>query len=347
MSPASPSPTVLMSVPNVSEGRDSAIVQAIARAFQGGEGAGGNADGRGGDHGEAGGAPKAGVRLLDVHTDADHHRSVYTLAGSPAALGEGLVRGARRAVERIEVMGAAGADEAAQAPAGEDAPVRGDALDGEQAPPRVHPHVGSLDVAPIVYLDEASRGAACAWALGLADRIGDELGVPVVLYGELAGGRTRAQLRQGGTAGLARRIAAGELRPDFGPPRLHPRAGATLVAAREPLVAFNLHLAPSATLADARRIAALVREGGPEGLPGVRAIGVALGNGVAQVSMNVERPLETPLALAVERVRAHASVADAELVGLAPLAAFEGFPQDVLLPGFDPARHVIERAIGL
>jgi glutamate formiminotransferase / 5-formyltetrahydrofolate cyclo-ligase len=321
MSPASPPPTVLMAVPNVSEGRDPATVRAIARAFQGDGGTVGNADGKGGGHAEGGGAPAGAVRLLDVHSDADHHRSVYTLAGPPAALGEALLRGARQAVERIDVMG--------------------------EAPPRAHPHVGSLDVAPVVYLDEASRGAACAWALVLADRIGDELGVPVFLYGELSGGRTRAQLRQGGIAGLARRIAARELRPDFGPPRLHPRAGATLVAAREPLVAFNLHLAPPATLADARRIAALVREGGPEGLPGVRAIGVAIGDGVAQVSLNVERPLETPLALAVERVRAHAPVADAELVGLAPLAALEGFPRDVPLPGFDPARHVIERAIGL
>lgn len=329
MSPASPPPAVLMAVPNVSEGRDSATVRAIAHAFEGGD------------------APEGEVRLLDIHTDADHHRSVYTLAGSPAALGDALLRGAREAVQRIDVMGETGTDATAgalhggQAPGGEQTPA------GEQQPPRVHPHVGSLDVAPVVYLDEASRGAACAWALVLADRIGDELGVPVFLYGELADGRTRAQLRQGGIAGLARRMAAGELRPDFGPPRLHPRAGATLVGAREPLVAFNLHLAPPATLADARRIAALVREGGPEGLPGVRAIGVAVGDGVAQVSLNVERPLQTPLALAVERVRAYALIADAELVGLAPLAAFDGFPRDVPLPGFDPARHVIERAIGL
>jgi glutamate formiminotransferase / 5-formyltetrahydrofolate cyclo-ligase len=353
MSPASPPPSVLMAVPNVSEGRDPATVRAIASAFGGGGGAGGNADVQGGGYGEDGGAPEGEVRLLDVHSDADHHRSVYTLAGSPAALGEALLRGAREAVERIDVMGEPGADgrgEPAKALAGEQAPGDAQTADNAQTrllPPRAHPHVGSLDVAPVVYLDEAARGAACAWALVLADRIGDELGVPVFLYGELAAGRTRAQLRRGGIAGLTRRMAAGELRPDFGPPRLHPRAGATLVAAREPLVAFNLHLAPPATLTDARRIAALVREGGPEGLPGVRAIGVALGDGVAQVSLNVERPLETPLALAIERVRAHARVADGELVGLAPLAALEGFPADLPLPGFDPARHVIERAIGL
>jgi glutamate formiminotransferase len=127
---------------------------------------------------------------------------------------------------------------------------------------------------------------------------------------------------------------------------MHPTAGATLVAAREPLVAFNLQLAAPASLQEARRIAALLREGGPEGLPGLRAMGVALSGGVAQVSMNIERPLETPVAMVIEAVGRHAQVAGAELVGLAPRAAFDGFPSDVPLPGFDPARHVIENALG-
>ena len=290
----------MMAVPNVSEGRDATVVRAIADAF----------------------AAEDEARLLDVHCDADHHRSVYTLAGAPGALSGALVRGASEAVARVDVM--SGATE----PRGE------------------HPHVGALDVAPIVYLDTGSRGAACAEALVLADRIGHELSVPVFLYGELAGVRSRAQLRSGGVAGLAQRIAAGELRPDFGPSRLHPSAGATLVAAREPLVAFNLALAPPATLADARRIAFLIREGGAEGLPGVRAIGVQLAGAVAQVSMNVERPFEVPLALVIDRVRTHAAVASAELVGLAPSAALADFPEDVPLPGFDPAKHTIEGALG-
>jgi len=127
---------------------------------------------------------------------------------------------------------------------------------------------------------------------------------------------------------------------------MHPTAGATLVAAREPLVAFNLQLSSPATVQDAGRIAAMIREGGAEGMPGVRAIGVRLGGGVAQVSMNLERPLETPLALVVAAVSRHAGVAGAELVGLAPRAALAGFPEDVPFPGFDPARHVIENAVG-
>jgi len=296
------SPT-LLAVPNVSEGRDISVVQAISRAFS--------------SDGEA--------RLLDVHSDPDHHRSVYTLAGHPAVLSGALLRGASEAVSRIDVLSGSGASE----PRGE------------------HPHVGALDVAPIVYLNEQSRGAAVAEALVLADRIGHELTVPVFLYGELAGGRTRAQLRSGGVARLGQRIASGELRPDFGPPRLHPSAGATLVCARAPLVAFNLQLASPAAVADAHRIASLIREGGAEGLPGLRAIGIPLSGSVAQVSMNVERPFETPLALVIDRVRAHAAVASAELVGLAPSAAFASFPEDIPLPGFDPSRHVIERALGL
>jgi glutamate formiminotransferase/glutamate formiminotransferase/formiminotetrahydrofolate cyclodeaminase len=287
-------------VPNVSEGRDGAIIEAISRAF----------------------ATDAEVRLLDVHADGDHDRSVFTLAGAPGELADALVGGAGEAISRIDVMFE---------------------RDGKRG---VHPHIGAIDVVPVVYLDDSARGAACAEALVVADRIGDQLSVPVFLYGELGGGRTRAELRRGGVAGLAGRIAAGELRPDFGPSRPHPTAGATLVAARPPLVAFNLRLSPPATVADARGIAALIREGGPEGLPGLRAIGVELGGGVAQVSMNVERPFEVTLAMVVATVRRHATLASAELVGLAPRAALEDFPRDVPIPGFDPARHLIENSLG-
>jgi glutamate formiminotransferase/glutamate formiminotransferase/formiminotetrahydrofolate cyclodeaminase len=342
----------LLAVPNVSEGRRQTTIDAIGRAFT----AAGTA------------------RLLDVHSDADHHRSVFTLAGAQGSLSGALLAGARVAVERIDV--------------GEDRNV------GEIG---VHPHVGALDVMPLVYLDADQRGAACAEALVVASGLGEGLGVPVFLYGELAQGRTRAELRRGGVTGLTQRLSKGELHPDFGPSRMHPTAGATLVAAREPLVAFNLELAPSAGIQEARRIASLIREGGAEGLPGLRAIGVPLrpaerdvwagdsgadreedgksdehgqhskssghreskspmsparggdmpsGKVVPQLSMNVERPLELPLRVIVEAVRRHADIACAELVGLAPRAAFEDFPEDVPLPGFDPEAHVIENALG-
>jgi glutamate formiminotransferase/glutamate formiminotransferase/formiminotetrahydrofolate cyclodeaminase len=277
-------------------------IEAIARAFL----AGGRA------------------RLLDVHSDVDHHRSVFTLAGEPRTLTEALLVGARAAMERIDVGASRELDNLGE-----------------------HPHVGAVDVMPIVYLDRAQRGAACAMALVVAEEMGKRLEVPVFLYGELTQGRARAELRRGGVGGLAERLNTGELRPDFGPLRMHPTAGATLVAAREPLVAFNLELAAPASVAEASRIASRVREGGAEGLPGVRAIGVLLREGsVGQVSMNVERPLELPLRAVVEAVGKHAEVVRAELVGLAPRAALEGFPPEIPLVGFDPDVHVIENALG-
>lgn len=292
----------LLVVSNVSDGRNAALVEAIAAAF----------------------ATARTTRLLDVHSDPDHHRSVLTIAVEQGRSVGAVLAGARMAIGRIDVMHGSLAHE------------RG-----------AHPHVGALDVVPVVYPAAAMRGAACAEALVLAHEIG-ELGVPVLLYGELAGGRKRAELRRGGVRGLAERLERGELRPDFGPPRLHPTAGATLVAAREPLVAFNLELSPPAGLQDARKIASHVREGGPEGLPGLRAIGVQLSGSppVAQVSTNVERPLELPLRAVVDAVRRHADVARAELVGLAPKAALAGFPDDVPWRGGDPAAQTLENALG-
>jgi glutamate formiminotransferase/glutamate formiminotransferase/formiminotetrahydrofolate cyclodeaminase len=138
-------------------------------------------------------------------------------------------------------------------------------------------------------------------------------------------------------------MAAGELVPDFGPDRPHPTAGAVLVTARPPLVAFNLELSPPATLEDARVIAARIREGGAEGLPGVRALGIWLSaRGVAQVSTNVEDHLAASLSTVVTAVQRHAVVGEVELVGLAPEAAFAGFPQDVSIRG----RATIEDALG-
>lgn len=318
----------LLAVPNVSEGRAANLVAELAHAFGDAKCArqtplSGDAIHAHGDH---------GVRLLDVHSDADHNRSVFTLAGPPGCLTDALIAGAQVAVREIDVISRASADR----------------RDRGQ-----HPHVGALDVAPIVYLHEQLKGVACATALVLADRIGDELDVPVFLYGELTASdhkpaRTRAELRRGGVSGLSERMNARRerLAPDFGPSRLHPRAGATLVAARPPLVAFNVQLAPPATIADARSIAAAIREGGSNGLPGVRAIAIALRGGVAQVSMNIERPFDVALAEVVDAVRRQAPVASAELVGLAPRACLDGFPSEVPMPGFDPGRHLLENALG-
>jgi glutamate formiminotransferase len=282
---------VLLAVPNFSEGRDRSAVAAIAAAF---------APGR-----------------LDVHRDADHHRSVVTLAGEPGRLAEAVLAGAAAATRCIDLARHEG----------------------------VHPRVGALDVAPIVYLEPADRGAACAEALVLGDRLGEELRLPVFLYGDLAAGRrTRADLRQGGPAGLARRIAAGELTPDFGPAELHPTAGVVLVSARQPLVAFNVELATPADADTARAIAKLIREGGAEGLPGLRAIGLWLERrGRAQVSMNVEDHRKVRLARVIEAIARHARIEQAEQVGLVPRAAYEGFPDDVPVLG----RRILEDALAV
>jgi glutamate formiminotransferase len=270
---------LLLGIPNVSEGRDPATVAAIGAAYM-----------------------KGGARLLDTHSDHDHHRSVHTLAAPQGALADALVSGARAAVRHIDLTRERG----------------------------IHPHVGAIDVVPVVFLDAARRGAACAEALIAGEELG-RLGLPVFLYGALADGRSRADLRRGGIGALSRRVAQGELRPDFGPDAIDARHGAVLVAARPPLVAFNVELAAPASLGDAQAIAARIREGGEEGLPGVRAMGVELAarDAVAQVSVNVEDHLAVPLARLVAAVAQHAQVAECELVGLAPEAAFDGFPNDV------------------
>jgi glutamate formiminotransferase len=312
-------PAILLSIPNVSEGRERAVITRIGEAFAGLPA-----------RQEAGGASRERLRrLLDVHCDGDHHRSVFTIAGEPLGLIDAIVSGAREVLEALDLS-------------------RRDAVDPASA--GQHPHVGALDVVPLVYLDPALRGAACATALTAAERLGDELALPVFLYGELTESadirsRTRAELRRGGLAALTERMSEG-LRPDFGPGVPHPTAGVTLLAARPPLVAFNLQLSPPADLQEARRIAAQVREGGSHGLPGLRAIGVELAGSLAQVSMNIERPFETPLAAVVAAVAALAPLQSAELVGLAPRAAMAGFPADLPMPGFDPKRHLIENALG-
>lgn len=291
-------PSILLAVPNVSEGRDARAIAAIAAAFTVG--------------------PQ--VRVVDRHADPDHHRSVFSLAGPQGSLGPALRSGAAEALRRIDLT----------------------------APRGVHPYVGAVDLVALVHLQAPGRGAACAEALVTAGLLGDDLGVPILLYGALAGGRARADLRRGGVAELARRLQAGELRSDFGPNRIDPRVGATLVGARPPLVAFNLELAGTVSLDNARRIAASVREGGQEGLPGLRAIGVVLASraGLAQISMNVENPLAVPLAAVVEAVGRQAELAGAEIVGLVPEAALAGFPDGLPIRNFDADRQVIERVVG-
>jgi glutamate formiminotransferase / 5-formyltetrahydrofolate cyclo-ligase len=296
--PVAPRPPVALAVPNVSEGRDAATIHALVEACE-----------------------VPGVRVLDVHSDPDHHRSVISLAGEPLALQDSLVDLAAACVDRIDLRRQRGA----------------------------HPRTGALDVAPIVAFDDDGIGLASEIALGLAGRLATEIALPVFLYGAVAtsSDRTRPRdFRRDGLEGLAHLVDEGGLVPDAGPPRLHPSAGAVLVGVRPPLIALNVWL-PDATLTEARTIAARVREAGG-GLPGVRALGLYLPEaGMAQVSMNIEDHRAAPPALVIAAVRAEAErlgveAGDAELVGLIPRDAVLGgpTPSAMRISGFRPGQVI-------
>ena len=264
---------VLESVPNFSEGRDRVVIDAIGAALAG--------------H----------ARLLDVHTDEDHNRSVFTLVGSEDELIAALLAGVGVARDRIDLRAHEG----------------------------VHPRIGAADVVPIVPIvpEDMHRARECAAEVAL--RIGDELALPVFLYGELAPGRGPVFFRRGGPGELQRRLDSGELEADFGPPRLDERAGGVIVGARRPLIALNVKLG-GATVEIAREIAAAVRESGG-GFTGVRALGLELPRaGLVQVSMNVEDWEAAALHDIVARVETDArargaEVLGSELVGLMPAGA--------------------------
>ncbi|MGZ5340326.1 MAG: glutamate formimidoyltransferase [Solirubrobacterales bacterium] len=263
------------------------------------------------------------AEVLDVHFDPEHNRSVITIAAERAKLEQALFAGAQEAIELIDLRGHHG----------------------------LHPRIGALDVCPVVYRAEQHRDQAREAALGIAERLGSELELPVFLYGELATSeerRERAFFRRGGPAELARRMESGKLAPDSGPSAAHPTAGATLVTARPPLVAFNITLDTS-NPEIARAVAERLRESGG-GLQGVRAIGLPREGERSEVSVNVHDPEAVPLAEIVEQVQKLAAEHDAapveaELVGLAPEAAIAGYPQTVPIEGFDPELQVIENRL--
>ena len=284
---------MLEAVPNFSEGRDPEVVEALRAALS------------------------SPARLLDVHVDPDHHRSVFTLVGTSGDLVESLLAGIDRARERIDLRRHDGA----------------------------HPRIGAADVVPVVPIRPESMAEARETALVLARRIGDDLGLPVFLYGELAPGRGPAFFRRGGPDELGRRIAAGELEPDFGPRELDPGAGGVIVGARRPLIAFNVNL--RGELGAAQRIAAVIRETGG-GFAGVRALGLDLPRaGFVQVSMNVEDFRAAALHEIVARIEREAieqgaEVVGSELVGLMPAGAAVAAAGAILrIDGFDES-HVLE-----
>ena len=263
---------LLESVPNFSEGRDTATIAAIGDAIA------------------------ARARLLDVHSDVDHNRSVFTLVGEDGELADALVAAVEVARDRIDLRLHVGA----------------------------HPRIGAADVVPIVPLEPTDLPRAQRLSLALGERIG-RLGLPVFVYEPPE--RGPAFYRRGGLEELQGRIDAGEITPDFGPSELDPAAGGVILGARKPLIAFNVNLHGS--LEAAKEIAAVVRERGG-GFHGVRALGLDLPTaGLVQVSMNIEDwPFAPPFRL-VERIRSEAASRGAELagyevVGLIPAGATLG-----------------------
>ena len=284
----------LEAVPNFSEGRDAATVEAIGEALS------------------------AHARLLDVHSDADHNRSVYTLVGSGEELVAALLAGIVCARERIDLRRHEGA----------------------------HPRTGAADVVPLVPIWETDAERARAAALELARRVGEELSLPVFLYAGLAPGRGPAFFRRGGPVELQRRIDAGELAPDFGPARLDERAGGVIVGARSPLIAFNVNV-DGDDLESAREVARAVRER-DGGFVGVRALGLRLPRaGHVQVSLNVEDWRSSPLHEVVAAVQREATtrglrITGTELVGLLPAGAAVAAAGSLLgVAGLEPS-HVLE-----
>jgi glutamate formiminotransferase / 5-formyltetrahydrofolate cyclo-ligase len=263
------------------------------------------------------------ARVLNRHFDTEHNRCVFTIAAEAEPLVDALIAGAREALNVIDLRHYRG----------------------------LHPHVGALDVCPVVWQEEDRHEDAKEAAREAGERIA-ALGVPVFFYGELASSPERVErsyFRKGGPKELASRMASGDLKPDLGPAEPHTTAGATLVTSRPPLVAFNVELdSPDPEIA--RAVAAELREAGG-GLDGVRALGLPREAAGCQVSINVHDPVAVPLATVVEEIRRLAAEhgakpVEAELVGLAPAAALEGYPGDPPIRDFDPRRDVIENVLG-
>ena len=308
---------IIEGVPNFSEGRRTDVIDELAAAVQ-----------------------RSGARLLDRSSDADHNRTVLTVAGPPEQVLQGLFNAVGVAVARIDVRRHRG----------------------------VHPRLGAADVVPLVPIRNSQLADCALLARRLGRRIGDELDVPVYLYGEAATRRERrnlADVRRGEYEALVQDIHDPRRAPDFGPARVGP-AGAVIVGARPILIAFNVFLRTT-DVGVARDIARRIRER-DGGLTAVRALGLLV-DGQAQVSMNLVDYRASSPHTAVEAIRRQAALHGvaldrSELIGLIPAGALPGFEKDdadrageslkagalaaaadaLLLPDLSPAR-VLEVAL--
>jgi glutamate formiminotransferase len=266
----------------------------------------------------------AGVRLLDHSSDPTHNRSVLTFAGEPGPLADAVLALFETAVEAIDLRAHTGA----------------------------HPRLGAVDVVPFIPLRGAAMSDCVALAHTTAAAVASRFHIPVFLYEEAAATETRrnlADIRRGEFEGLAAKLALPDWKPDYGPSQPHPSAGAAVIGARAPLIAFNVNLA-TGSLKTAKAIAAAVRQSSG-GLPFVKALGLAIEHrGVTQVSMNLTNYERTPIVRVFEAVRHEAelrgtTVLESEIVGLVPEAALPPDPEQSLqLSGFN-AGQVLEKRL--
>jgi glutamate formiminotransferase / 5-formyltetrahydrofolate cyclo-ligase len=289
-------------VPNFSEGKDARRVEAIVAAMR-----------------------VEGVRLLDWSMDADHNRSVVTIAGEPAAVVEAAVRGAGKAAELIDLTRQQG----------------------------VHPRIGAADVIPFVPISGIKLEQCVLLARQAGLEIWRRFGVPVFFYEAAAARPDRANLedvRRGQFEELKDAVRKDSARrPDLGGPGLHPTAGACAVGARKFLVAYNIYF-DSTDVSIARAMAREIRAASG-GLKGVKAMGV-LAQGRAQLSMNITDFQVTPISQVFRTVsnlayRHKIAVAEGEVIGLLPEAACERNSEWMrLLSGFDPLTKILEERLG-
>ncbi len=291
-------------VPNFSEGRRKDVVEGIVSSMTSVE----------------------GVKLLDEEMDPDHNRCVITLVGEGEPLVEAAFKGAKKAMELIDLNRHRGE----------------------------HPRMGAMDVCPFVPLKGSTMEEAVALAVEAGKRIGEELEIPVFLYEEAARKPERknlAKVRKGQFEELRELIGKDpERKPDFGPERIHPTAGAVAIGARFFLIAYNVNL-ETPELSIAKEIARKVRER-DGGLPKVKALGFFLEDlGIAQVSMNLTNYKVTPIRKAFDAVRSEAEkrgveVRESELIGLVPEDALdEETAKHILLSGFNPEEQILERKL--
>lgn len=288
-------------VPNFSEGRDSETLDRLERAVR-----------------------MSGAKLLDLHSDHDHHRSVLTFAADLEVIDAAVMAAAAEAVDSLDLNDHHG----------------------------THPRVGAIDVVPIVPLHDTSWEACSEVARSIGERLWSELGLPVYLYGHTAVCEQRRLLeavRKLGFERLAELVQEGKCLPDIGGPCLHPTAGACCVGVRAPLVAYNVLLA-CCDVQPAKVIASRIRAAAG-GLPGVKALGMFLESAqLAQVSMNITQPDLTPLPVVFDEVSHLASglgveVVASEVVGLVPRAALGSDPSRLRIVGFHDGM-ILEECLG-